>query len=112
MAHLQVCQDHHPGILVIALLLFVLGIHTVPLGLAQGQGQAAAPPGAAVFRPLPHGGQEPLDVPAGDPTLPKAVSNSAYKASAAPWGLEMTSVRTHPFHRGTVGYTMEQRSAM
>ena len=32
-AHLQVCQDDHPRILVIALLLLILGVHTVPLGL-------------------------------------------------------------------------------
>lgn len=60
---LQVRQDHHPRVLVIALLLFVLGIHTVPLGLGQGQGQAETPPRAAGFRPLPHKGQEPLNLP-------------------------------------------------
>lgn len=63
-AHLQVCKDHHPRILVITLLLFVLGIHTVPLGLGQGQEQAETPPRTAVSKPLPQRGQEPLKVPA------------------------------------------------
>ena len=58
-AHLQVCQDDHPRILVIALLLLILGVHTVPLGLGDRDRQRPPPQSASPQHPTLKGPGRP-----------------------------------------------------
>lgn len=97
-AYLQLCQDDHPGVLIVPLPLLVLGVHAFPLGLGDRDRQRAPRGEPAPAPPPPRGPGRPEVQPALRLPPPVAAAPSSPLEARSGPGVQSLSDWEGPAH--------------